>query len=69
MAMSFRAITAESAEGVVPEQRMTQVAVKDALLKIEIRLAAIEKNQEKILEGQTKLSEEHTQLRYWVHRK
>ena len=37
------------------------------LKKIEDRLTVIEENQKKILEGQDKLSEEHQQLRRWIH--
>jgi len=36
--------------------------------KITERLKAIEDDQQKILDGQKKLSEEHTQLRYWIHK-
>ncbi len=43
--------------------------LRQALKKIESRLAVMAETQEKILEGQAKLSEEHQQLRYWVHRK
>ncbi len=41
---------------------------QQALARIEARLAVMEANQEKILANQQKLSEEHTQLRYWIHR-
>ncbi|MBP9864779.1 MAG: hypothetical protein KBC91_00100 [Candidatus Omnitrophica bacterium] len=47
---------------------VTQEWMLKALTTIEERLSVIEANQEKILEGQKKLSEEHTQLRYWIHR-
>ena len=39
------------------------------LLEIQKRLEALEAGQQKILEGQAKLGEEHTQLRYFVHRR
>jgi len=45
-----------------------QVWLREALNKIENRLASIEEGQKKILEGQAKHSEEHKQLRYWIHR-
>lgn len=43
--------------------------MQEALHKTEARLTAIEKTQEKILEGQKTLSEEHKQLRYWIHKR
>lgn len=45
-----------------------QTRMLDALSKIEARLTSIEEDQKKILDGQKQLSDEHTQLRYWVHR-
>ena len=57
------------ADGAAADQFRTKKSVHAELLKIEDRLTAIEKNQGKILEGQAKLSEEHKQLRYWIHRK
>ena len=47
---------------------VSQAWMREALNKIEARLAAIEENQNRILDGQKLLSEEHRQLRYWVHR-
>ncbi len=51
----------------VTEKWMSNLLTKQ-LKEIEGRLAVIEENQKKILEGQDRLSEEHKQLRYWVHR-
>lgn len=62
------ALAAAELPGSAEDAAVTQAWMREALDKIEARLTAIEKSQEKILEGQQKLSEEHTQLRYWVHR-
>ncbi len=48
---------------------VTQEWLKTELKKIDRRLAVLEKTQQKILEGQEKLSEEHKQLRYWIHKR
>lgn len=47
---------------------VTREWMNESLQRIEMRLAEIEARQIEILEGQKKLSEEHTQLRHWVHR-
>jgi hypothetical protein len=48
---------------------VSQAWMQEALNRIETRLMNIEEQQKKILEGQGKLSAEHTQLRYWVHKR
>jgi len=47
---------------------VTQAWMSEALDRIDKRLADIEELQERMLEMQDKLSEEHKQIRYWVHR-
>jgi hypothetical protein len=44
-------------------------ADKEELAAIREKLTAIEQKVDELIEGQKKLSEEHTQLRYWIHRK
>lgn len=61
-------VQAEDGRLTASKEPVTGEGLQSQLLKMELRLAVIEENQKKILQGQEKLSQEHEQLRYWVHR-
>ncbi len=52
-----------------PLQAEPSGAVDERLARIEKQLAALQEGQREILEYQKTLSEEHTQLRHWVHKR
>jgi len=67
-AVGFMCLASEALCAEDKDLPVSQAWMREALNKIETRLTDIEEQQKKILEGQDKLSAEHKQLRYWVHK-